>query len=73
MKATLYGFEACSSCKQLRRLLEKFGVDYEYVDMVKTKTDVDTAPTLIVRFEGMSKELTAFLRMVAKKEVKMDG
>lgn len=71
MKVTLYGFDACSTCKQLRHLLEKFEVKHEYIDMVKTKTEVDTAPTLMVKFEGLSPELTAFLR--AMRDVKKDG
>ncbi|GAH05983.1 unnamed protein product, partial [marine sediment metagenome] len=31
----LYGFEECMACHQVRRLLEKFGIEYEYVDVLK--------------------------------------
>lgn len=29
----LYGSDTCPPCKQVRRLLEKFGVPYEYIDV----------------------------------------
>jgi len=35
MTMILYGFEACTSCKQARDLLGRTPVDWKYVDVVK--------------------------------------
>ena len=32
----LFGSDVCEPCKQVRRLLTKFGVEHEYIDVSRT-------------------------------------
>lgn len=69
----LYGFDACSPCKQIQRLLDKFGIEYEYHDVIKENTAITDQlyPILVIdknmKFEGLSQDLVKYIRKLGKE------
>ena len=67
----LYGFEECGPGRQVKHLLEKFNIEYEYIDVLKNNIDFDIVPMLELddgrKFKGLSVELTKYLRKLGRK------
>jgi len=71
----LYGFDACTPCKQVKRLLDKFGIEYEYIDVFKNPTSgYYSFPVLVLddgrEFKGLSQDLVKHLRELGKQHRK---
>ena len=70
----LYGFEACGPCRQVKRLLEKFEVKYEYIDTLKNKVDVPSVPTLELedgrRIVGLGTEMSNYIKKLGREHKK---
>lgn len=67
----LYGFESCGPCKQVKRLLDKFNVEYEYIDVLKKKKSFGSVPILELedgtQIVGLGKTMTEYIRKLGKE------
>ncbi len=71
----LYGFDACGPCKQVKRLLDKFDIEYEYIDVFKNPSSgYHSFPVLVFdngrEFKGLSQKLVKYLRKLGKQHRK---
>lgn len=71
----LYGFDACGPCMQVKRLLDKFGIEYEYIDVFENpSSEYYSFPVLILddgrEFRGLSQNLVRYLRKLGKQHRK---
>ncbi len=62
-KTLLFGTKTCPNCKIAKSLLEKYKIDYEYIDaeenQILTKEfDVTQAPTLIININGKYEKIS---------------
>ena len=67
---TLYGFKECEPCQQVKRLLEKFGIEYEYIDVLKNNVNFVSVPVLELddgRLLKDVKDIAKYLREESKK------
>ena len=67
----LYGFEECEPCQQIKRLLEKFGIKYKYIDVLKNNISFTVVPVLELddgtQFKGLGDDVTKYIRDLGKK------
>ncbi len=67
----LYGFKECKPCQQLIRLLKKFGIEFEYIDVLKNNIDFDVVPVLELddgtKMKGLGDDVVKFVRDLGKK------
>lgn len=70
----LYGFEACGPCKQIKRLLDKFGIEYEYIDVLKKKGSFGSVPMIELedgtQIIGLGKTMTDYIKKLGKEHRK---
>jgi len=45
-KITMYGADWCSDCRRSKALLDREGVDYDYVDVERSAGGADTAKAI---------------------------
>jgi len=67
----LYGFEECKPCRQVKRLLKKFDVEFEYIDVLKKNIDFVAVPILELENGEQLMNLnsiTKYLRELRKKQ-----
>ena len=62
-KTLLFGTKTCPNCKIAKSLLEKYKVDYEYIDAEENQKltkefDVTQAPTLIINVNGKYEKIS---------------
>jgi arsenate reductase-like glutaredoxin family protein len=66
----LYGFESCGPCKQIKRLLDKFGIEYKYIDVLKKKLHFVSVPILELedgtQIIGLGKTMTDYIKKLGK-------
>ena len=67
----LYGFESCGPYKQVKRLLDKFGIKYEYIDVLKKKGDFGAVFPILeledgTQIIGLGKTMTNYIRRLAE-------
>jgi len=62
----LYGFEECEPCQQVKRLLEKFGIEYEYIDVLKNDVHFVSVPVLELDDGRQLKDLKAIAKYLRK-------
>lgn len=67
----LYDFEACGPCRRVKSLLEKFGVEYEYIDVLERKESFDSVPMLELedgtRIVGLGTKMTDYIKKLGKE------